>query len=109
MIVVTAAASVMAEMARTNADQQLRGRLRELGARLIADAAILEWHGDGATVQPFGGKPERIAADSLVLATTNVSERALADQLGAPAIGDATAARNAAMAIFEGRKLAMKI
>jgi 2,4-dienoyl-CoA reductase-like NADH-dependent reductase (Old Yellow Enzyme family)/thioredoxin reductase len=107
--VVTAAASVMAEMARTNVDQQLRSRLRELGARLIAEAAILEWHGDGATVQVFGGKPERIAADSLVLATTNVPERALADELGAPAIGDATAARNAAMAIYEGRKLAMKI
>jgi thioredoxin reductase len=107
--VVTAAASVMAEMARTNADQQLRQRLRELGARLIAEAAVLEWHGDGATVQVFGGSPERIAADSLVLAATNVPERALADQLGAPAIGDATAARNAAMAIYEGRKLAMKI
>jgi hypothetical protein len=71
VIVVTAAASVMAEMARTNADPQLRSRLRELGARLIAEAAVLEWHGDGATVQAFGGKPERIAADSLVLATTN--------------------------------------
>lgn len=109
VIVVTAAASVMAEMARTNADPQLRSRLRELDARLIAEAAVLEWHGDGATVQAFGGKPERIAADSLVLATTNVPERALADELGAPSIGDATAARNAAMAIYEGRKLAMKI
>ncbi len=32
---------------------------------------------------------ERIDADSLVLATTNVPERELADELGAPAIGDA--------------------
>ncbi|MGQ0485182.1 MAG: oxidoreductase [Hyphomicrobiales bacterium] len=107
--VVTAAASIMAEMARTNADQQLRQRLRELGARLIAEAVMLEWHGDGVTVQVFGGTPERIAADSLVLATTNVPERAIADHLGAPAIGDAAAARNAAMAIHEGRKLAMNI
>lgn len=107
--VVTAAASVMAEMARTNADPQLRSRLRELGARLIPESVVLEWHGNAATVQAFGGKPERIAADSLVLATTNVSERGLADELGAPSIGDATAARNAAMAIYEGRKLAMKI
>jgi hypothetical protein len=57
-------------------------------------------------VQPFGGKPERIAADTLVIAATNVSERGLGDALAAPMIGDAVAARNAAMAIYEGRKLA---
>ena len=50
-----------------------------------------------------------IAADSLVTAATNISEHALADELGAPAIGDAIAARNAAMAIYEGRKLAMQL
>jgi 2,4-dienoyl-CoA reductase-like NADH-dependent reductase (Old Yellow Enzyme family) len=109
VVVVTGAASVMAEMARTNADVQLRSRLRELGAHLIAEAVMVEWHGDAATVRPFGGVPERIAADSLVLATTNVPERWLADELRAPAIGDALAARNAAMAIYEGRKLAMQL
>ena len=35
--------------------------------------------------------------------------RALGDELGAPMIGDAVAARNAAMAIYEGRKLAMSL
>ena len=104
---VTGASAVMAEMARTNADIQLRSRLRELGVKLIAETMMLEWHGDGATIQSFGGKPERIDGDSLVTACTNVSERALADELSAPSIGDATAARNAAMAIYEGRKLAM--
>jgi hypothetical protein len=64
--------------------------------------------GDGATIQPFGGKSERIMADSLIVAATNISEHALADELGAPTIGDATAARNAAMAIYEGRNLAMQ-
>ncbi len=105
--IVTGAPAIMAEMARTNVDQQLRSRLRELGARMITETAMLEWHGNAATIQAFGGKPERIAADSLVTAATNVSERALSDELGAPAIGDAVAARNAAMAIYEGRKLAM--
>jgi hypothetical protein len=38
-----------------------------------------------------------------------VSEHALGDELNAPTIGDAVAARNAAMAIYEGRKLAMTI
>jgi len=103
---VTGAAAVMAEMARTNVDIQLRARLRELGVRMLTETILREWHGDGATVQPFGGKPERIAADTLVIAATNVSERDLGDALGAPMIGDAVAARNAAMAIYEGRKLA---
>jgi 2,4-dienoyl-CoA reductase-like NADH-dependent reductase (Old Yellow Enzyme family)/thioredoxin reductase len=103
---VTGAPAVMAEMARTNVDIQLRARLRELGVRMLTETILREWHGDGATVQPFGGKPERIAADTLVIAATNVSERGLGDALDAPMIGDAVAARNAAMAIYEGRKLA---
>ena len=106
---VTGAAAVMAEMARTNVDIQLRARLRELGVRMLTETILREWHGDGATVQPFGGKPERIAADTLVIAATNVSERGLGDALDAPMIGDAVAARNAAMAIYEGRKLGMAI
>ena len=104
---VTGAASVMFEMARTNVDTQMRSRLRELGVRMLTDSVMREWHGDGATVQSYGGKPERIAADTLVVAATNVSERSMGDELSAPTIGDATAARNAAMAIYEGRKLAM--
>lgn len=105
--VVTGAPAVMAEMARTNADVLMRTRLRELGVRMITEAVMLEWHGDGATIKPYGGKPDRIAADTLVVAATNVSERTVADELGAPTIGDATAARTAVMAIYEGRKLAM--
>ena len=105
--VVTPAAAVMAEMARTAADIELRARLRELGVILRTDSVVREWHGDGATVQSFGGPPERIAADTLVVAATNVAEHALGDELGAAMIGDAVAARNAAMAIYEGRRLAM--
>jgi 2,4-dienoyl-CoA reductase-like NADH-dependent reductase (Old Yellow Enzyme family) len=107
--IVTGAPAVMAEMARTNVDPQLRSRLRELGVRMVTEATMLEWHGDAATIQPFGGSPEKIKADSLVVAATNVSQRALSDELGAPSIGDATAARNAAMAIYEGRTLAMNL
>ncbi len=107
--IITSAPAVMAEMARTNADIQLRSRLRELGVRMMTETILREWHGDAATVETFGGKPERIPADTLVTATTNVSERSLGDDLQAPMIGDAVAARNAAMAIYEGRKLAMGI
>ena len=107
--ILTGAPAVMVEMARTNADIQLRARMRELGVRMMTETVMREWHGDGATVEPFGGTPERIPADTLVVAATNVSERALGDELQAPMIGDAVAARNAAMAIYEGRKLAMGI
>ena len=70
---------------------------------------MLEWHGDAATVQANGGRPERIAADSLVIAGTNVSQRWLADETDTPTIGDATAARTAVMAVYEGRKWGMGV
>ncbi len=108
VVVVTGASVVMAEMARTAADLQARARMRESGVRLITEAVVLEWFGDGAEVQQSGGKPERVASDALVIAGTNISERWLADELGAATIGDATAARTAAAAIFEGRKWGMK-
>ena len=107
--IVTAAPSIMMEMARTNVDLQMRARLRELGVRLMPETILREWHGNGATVESFGGKPERIEADTLVVAATNVPERVLGDELQAPTIGDATAARTAASAIYEGRKLAMEL
>lgn len=109
VVIVTGQANIMFEMARTNADVQLRARLRELGATLLAESVLREWRGNGGIVQAHGGKACFVPADTLVLATTNVSERQLADELAAPAIGDAVAARNAAMAIYEGRKLAMLI
>lgn len=76
---------------------------------LLTEHAMLEWHGDGATVQASGGEPYRVVADTLVIAATNVSERWLADETGNATIGDATAARTAAMAIYEGRKWGMNI
>jgi 2,4-dienoyl-CoA reductase-like NADH-dependent reductase (Old Yellow Enzyme family) len=106
---VTPAATVMSEMARTNADVQMRTRLRELGVRMITEAVVREWHGNGADIQTFGGKSERVEADTLVVAATNISNRELGDALHKPMIGDAVAARNAAMAIYEGRKMAMEL
>ncbi|MDE2444559.1 MAG: FAD-dependent oxidoreductase [Alphaproteobacteria bacterium] len=106
---VTPAASVMFEMARTAADIEMRAKLRSLGVRLLTDSVVLEWQGDAALVRSAGGKPERIAADTLVIAATNISNRELGDDLDAPMIGDAMAPRTAVAAIFEGRKLAMAV
>ena len=51
---------------------------------MLTETVVLEWLGGGAMVLPFGGQPRRIDADTLVIAGTNVSERALGDDLGAP-------------------------
>jgi 2,4-dienoyl-CoA reductase-like NADH-dependent reductase (Old Yellow Enzyme family)/thioredoxin reductase len=106
---VTGAAVVMAEMSRTAADIPARARLRELGVQVLTEHVMLEWHGTGATVQANGGRPHRIEGDCLVMAATNVSERWLSDETGAATIGDATAARTAAMAIYDGRKWGMGV
>jgi 2,4-dienoyl-CoA reductase-like NADH-dependent reductase (Old Yellow Enzyme family)/thioredoxin reductase len=107
--VVTGALVVMGEMSRTAADLQARARLRELGATLLTEHVMLEWHGSGATVQANGGKPYRVDADALVIAATNVPERSLSDETGYPTIGDATAARTAVTAIYEGRRRGMSV
>ena len=109
VIIVTGQSNIMAEMARTAADGQLRTRLRELGASLHSESVLREWQGNGGIVEAFGGKPQFIAADMLVLATTNQAEASLAESLDCQTIGDALAARNAPMAIYEGRLLGMKI
>jgi hypothetical protein len=107
--IVTGAPLVMAEMARTAADFPARARLRELGVTMLTEHVMLEWHGNGATIQVNGGAPYRLDGDCLVMASTNVSERWLADETGAATIGDATAARTAAMAIYDGRTWGMSI
>ena len=70
---------------------------------------MLEWHGNSATVKASGGQAYKIDADTLVIAATNVSERWVADDAGAATIGDASAARTAAMAIYDGRKWAVGV
>ena len=60
------------------------------------------------------GEEHLVQADALVLATTNESQRWLADELAGDAlevhsIGDAIAPRLAIMAIYEGRALALKL
>ena len=94
----------------------VRGRIRQLGIEAVTDAALLAWTAEGATVKDLLSGEERvIAADSLVLATTNTPEDRLAraldgdDAVRSQAIGDCVATRSAAMAIYEGRKLGLAL
>lgn len=103
------------ELVRTSADVPLRQRLRQLGVDWRVDAAVLEWHGDGATVIDLNtGGQERIVAGSLVLATTSVSADWLAKDLREAGcqfilIGDCAAPRQAPWAFYDGRKAGLEL
>jgi hypothetical protein len=81
----------------------------------MTDAVVLEWLGDAATVRDLlTATDSRHAFDSLVLATTNVSETDLADSLRAAgiafqAVGDCVSPRHAPAAIYEGRRLGIAL
>ena len=115
VIVVTPHGQVGKELVRSATDWPLRQRLAQKGARFITDAAVSEWTGDGAQVLCLLTQEQQfVAADGLVLALTGRADMALRDglaALGVPAgvIGDANAPRNAAMAIFEGRRAGLAV
>jgi 2,4-dienoyl-CoA reductase-like NADH-dependent reductase (Old Yellow Enzyme family) len=113
--VVTALPMVGYWIQRTAGDVELRARLRQLGARWITESVITAWHGDGVTVRSLlDGADTRVDADALVLATTNVPETRLAEQLADTQLeihtaGDSVAARLAVHAIYEGRVAGMRL
>ncbi len=112
---ITPDALVGKELQRSATDWPLRRALAQKGARFITDSAIAEWTRQGAEVLSLlTGGTEHVAADALVMATTNVADMALRDDLArrgiiAQVIGDASAPRNAAFAIYEGRKTALAL
>lgn len=103
------------EILRTGSEFPMRKRLRGLGVEFVTDAAVKEWHGDGATILDLlTGRTRRLPFDSLVLATANVAETSLARELeGAGlalhAIGDGLSPRHAPAAIYEGRKVGLAL
>ncbi len=113
--VVTPHGMVGAELQRMNSDFPLRQALAQHGARFIVDAGIASWSERGANVVSLLDNTEQLVeADSLVLATTNCAEdslyRALCerDQVVVN-IGDSVASRQAAYAIYEGRKAGLAL
>ena len=75
----------------------------------------MSWQGNTANfVNLFSGKKDAREFDSLVLATTNTPEDDLTNALAGSrleihTIGDTVAARTAAMAVYEGRKLGLQL
>ncbi len=103
------------DLVRTSADWVIRPRLRRLGVAFVTDSVVVEWAGDAALVRDLlTGQESRLGFDSLVLATTNVSNTDLADSLRAVGVachaaGDCVAPRHAPAATYEGRRIALSI
>jgi thioredoxin reductase len=114
--IVTPHAMVGAAVQRTAGDFELRSRLARLGVNWHTESAIVEWTGTAAIVRSsLDGSEQTLAADALVLATTNTPATDVIDELIAMGgdghelhmVGDVVAARAAVHAIYEGRVLAM--
>ena len=108
------------ELTRTSADIPLRERLSRLGAEFITDSVVTEWRGDGATLYNFmTGRQSEQAFDTLVLATVNVPQNWLEQELrtvrggetdaGIHTVGDCVSPRQAPAAIYEGRRLGLSL
>jgi len=99
----------------TGADAPLRRTLKRLGVDWMLEVSIAEWRGDGALVLDHAtGERAFVAADALVLATTNMAENSLAAALRERGIvfdeiGDCAAPRQAPYAFHEGRKAALAL
>ncbi len=103
------------ELVRSAADFPLRRKLKRLGVSFITDSAVKAWHGNAATiVNLLDDSEQKLDFDALVLATPNVSETTLLDELADDgielyAVGDCVAPRWAVHAIYEGRKLGREL
>ncbi len=113
--IVTPDALIGRELQRSATDLPLRRNLAALGVAFVTETAIAGWaQGRATTLSLLTGAAGTIDADALVLATGNIADTGLASglraqQVRANLIGDALAPRNAAAAIFEGRKLALSL
>lgn len=115
VVIVTALPMIGYWIQRTAGDGTLRARLARQGASWHTESVLAAWHGDDATVRSLlTGQESRVEADALVLATTNVPDTTLAEELADSGLelhsaGDTVAARLAVHAIYEGRMVGMQL
>lgn len=92
-----------------------RERFAKYGIEVVLTTALRAWDkGKARLVHLYTQEEEEREFDSLVLATTNRPEDKLQKALAGSGVevhslGDAVAARTAAMAFYEGRKLALSL
>ncbi len=113
--IVTPATMVGREIVRTSADFALRENLKKLGSKFYCESAVKEWHDGSVTIiDLLDGSTTTLEADSLVLATVNEPFNELELELKQSpieihSIGDCVSTRQAPAAIYEGRKIGMKL
>ncbi|GKY89254.1 FAD-dependent oxidoreductase [Sinisalibacter aestuarii] len=107
--IVTPDVMIGRDLQRSATDLPARQTLARLGVRFITESAITGWSPQGARcVSLLTGEESTIAADGLVLATSNRADTTLAEELRARSlapvlIGDGSAPRLASAAIYDGR------
>ena len=115
LTIVTPDTHVGAELHRTTSDFQLRRVLARSGAAFHTESVIESWNGGGASIRSLlTGEITEVAADNLVLATTNVAFDKVGLELNELSIahheiGDCVAPRLAPYAFYEGRKLGLSL
>ena len=113
--IVTAADVAAGQMEHSCTGDTTRERFWKYGVEVITSTALMKWEGNTATLlHLYHGEEEQRDFDTLVLATTNNPENVLSrslekDKIEIYTIGDAIAARTASMALFEARRLSMKL
>ena len=113
--IVTSAPLIAGGLAHSAADGPLRRRFAAAGGQTRTSTIIDGWSGDAAEVRStLDGSTSRLAADTLVIAETAVSETSLPDALreagiAFDAVGDVVAPRRASLAFFEARALARRL
>lgn len=113
--IVTPDPLIARELQRSATDIPARRRLAELGVRFVTESAVTGWGKAGADIACLlTGKVQRVAADSLVLATGHVAQTELTDSVrqrgvAIHLVGDADAPRLAAAAIYDGRRLGLSL
>ncbi|MEE2980020.1 MAG: FAD-dependent oxidoreductase [Pseudomonadota bacterium] len=92
-----------------------RERFMKMGVETVLATAVTKWEGNTATfLNLYTGDEETREFDSLVMACTNNAANSLQEELSDSAmeihaVGDTVSARTAGMAIYEGRKLGLKL
>ena len=113
--VVTASEKAAEALDVSHLGPSTRERFAKQGVEVICTRALTRWEGNTATiVNLHTGDERQVEADSLVLATTNTVDDALAraladDEMEVHTVGDMVAARTASMAFYEGRMLGMRL
>jgi 2,4-dienoyl-CoA reductase-like NADH-dependent reductase (Old Yellow Enzyme family)/thioredoxin reductase len=113
--VVTPSEKTAGQLEYSGTSGTTRERFQKLGIEPVLATAVTKWEGNTATLLDlYTGEEDTREFDTLVLACTNHPVNTLQDELAdsgmeVHTIGDTVSARTAGMAVFEARKLALKL